>query len=382
MKILLVGEYSGLHNSLKEGLITLGHEVVLISTGDYFKKYPSDILLQRKYDSGISKKVKVLIHKLFKKDISSIAIKNQFFKHKNKLKGFDVVQLINESPFGIAPEEEIEILNYLFKNNKRAFLLSCGTDYISVSYALTDKLPYTILKAYKEKTAPLDHFQFALKYCEPEYKKLHDFVVSNCNGILASDMDYHIPLLEHPKYLGLVPNPINTNRISKIEQPPLPPITIFLGINRSNYHTKGIHYFEAALEKIKEVYTEEVVQIKVVENLPYKEYIKAYDSAHIILDQVLGMDQGYNALEAMAKGKVVFTGAEKEWLNYYNLEPDTIAINAVPDKTILFNKLVDLIENPSKIESIGLRARTFIEKEHNWKDIAQKYLDHWTNNPL
>ena len=38
--------------------------------------------------------------------------------------------------------------------------------------------------------------------------------------------------------------------------------------------------------------------------------IKNYEQAHIILDQVYAFDQGYNALEAMAKGKVVFTGAE------------------------------------------------------------------------
>ena len=29
-----------------------------------------------------------------------------------------------------------------------------------------------------------------------------------------------------------------------------------------------------------------------------------------------------NALEAMAKGKVVFTGAEQEWLNHYDLKED------------------------------------------------------------
>ena len=58
MRILLVGEYSRLHNSLKEGLQALGHEVTLVSTGDEFKNFPSDVLLKRKYDSGISKKVK------------------------------------------------------------------------------------------------------------------------------------------------------------------------------------------------------------------------------------------------------------------------------------------------------------------------------------
>src|SRR5690554_919343 len=92
MKILLVGEYSRLHNSLKEGLQALGHEVILASTGDHFKKFPSDILLKRRFNSGITKKFKVGIYKIFGIDITSIFLKKQFFSHKEKFKNFDVVQ--------------------------------------------------------------------------------------------------------------------------------------------------------------------------------------------------------------------------------------------------------------------------------------------------
>ena len=42
MKILLLGEYSRLHNSLKEGLVALGHEVIIVGCGDKFKKFPVD----------------------------------------------------------------------------------------------------------------------------------------------------------------------------------------------------------------------------------------------------------------------------------------------------------------------------------------------------
>ena len=88
MKILLVGEYSRLHNSLKEGLIELGYDVTIIATGDYFKNYPVDIKLYKKYNQGFSKNIKVLIYKLFKIDISSLSIRNQINANKEKLKGF------------------------------------------------------------------------------------------------------------------------------------------------------------------------------------------------------------------------------------------------------------------------------------------------------
>ena len=87
--------------------------------------------------------------------------------------------------------------------------------------------------------------------------------------------------------------------------------------------------------------------------------------------------QGYNALEAMAKGKVVFTGAEKEWLDYYELKEDSIAINALPDVNYLAKKLSILIDNPEKIESISLNARKFMEEQHGYQNIARIYEDKW-----
>ena len=89
-----------------------------------------------------------------------------------------------------------------------------------------------------------------------------------------------------------------------------------------------------------------------------------------------GFDQGYNALEAMAKGKVVFTGAENEFVDHYHLT-ETVAINALPDVDYLVNKLSHLIENPIEIKKIGAAARQFIEKEHDYIKIAKQYLAHY-----
>lgn len=49
MRILLVGEYSRLHNSLKEGLRELGHQVIIIGNGDGFKNYPVDYSTRAKW---------------------------------------------------------------------------------------------------------------------------------------------------------------------------------------------------------------------------------------------------------------------------------------------------------------------------------------------
>lgn len=376
MKILLIGEYSRLHNSLKEGLQALGHQVTLVSTGDHFKKFPSDILLKRKFDTGFSKKVKVGLYKIFGVDITSSSLKNQFFSNKERLRNFDVVQLINESPFAIEPKYEKEIISYLSKNNKKLFLLSCGADYSSSKFAFDKKLRYSTFTPFFEGRVSEKDFAHPLKYLQPKFQQLHKFIFMEMDGILASDLDYHIPLEGQKKYLGLIPNPINT---AILQQPSFridDKIIIFHGINRMNYFKKGNDYFEKALEKIREKYASKI-EIITVESLPYSEYISAYNSAHILLDQVFSYDQGYNALEAMAKGKVVFTGAETEFLEYYNLKEDEVCINALPDVDYLFHKLEELILNPEKLIEISKNAREFTEREHNYISVAKKYIEAW-----
>ncbi|WP_435137737.1 glycosyltransferase [Formosa sp. A9] len=376
MKILLVGEYSRLHNSLKEGLEQLGHQVTIIGLGDHFKNFPVDIPFHNNYQSGISKWIKRIVFKLFKIDLFSKNIQVQFNSVKQHLKGFDIVQLINENTFNTIAEVEQTLLSYIFKHNKQVYLMSCGTDYTSVKYALDKKFKYSILTPYFEKKEPEKAFLYALKFNTEAFKKLHQYIFKNITGVIASDLDYHLPLLGHPKYLGVIPNPINTDILPFNPLKITDRVIIFHGINSSKYYKKGNDFFEAALNQIVKKYPKKV-DVIAVSDLPYNQYITSFNKAHIVLDQVYAYDQGFNALEAMAKGKVVFTGAEQEWLDFYNLGEDTIAINALPDVDYLVKKLEWLILNPSKIESISKNARLFIEQHHNYIQVAKQYLNTW-----
>ncbi len=375
MKILLVGEYSRLHNSLKEGLVALGHEVTIIATGDLFKKFPADIKLERKFDEGWGRKLKIALYQLIRIDLTSVALLAQFKKRKQQLTGFDIVQLINECPFGASVRAEKKIFTWLRAHNKKVFLLSCGTDHISVAYALEKKFRYSILTPYFEGKIPKESFLPVLKYVSKRHKVYHDFLFGAIDGVLSSDLDYHIPLEGHSAYLGLIPNPVNVDILEDLEMNISEKIVIFHGINRRSYLKKGNDYFEKALEIIQKKYSEKI-EIITVESLPYNEYIHKYNRAHIVLDQVYGYDQGYNALEAMAKGKVVFTGAEKEFYDYYKLDK-TVAINALPDVQQLVDQLEALILHPERLLEIGSNAKAFIHKHHHYKEIAARYLVVW-----
>ena len=379
MKILLLGEYSNLHNSLKQALINMGHEVLLVGNADGFKKYETDILIKSHLeDYLLFKLIARLFVRIFKINIFEIEIYLRAKKIVNKLQGFDVVQLINENSFKTSPLLEIKLLKQIFKNNNKVFLLSCGVDSVSVKYAMSKKLKYSILTPLFENASLTKKYKPILKYERKNYLALGKFVQEHVNGIISSDLDYHIPYFNKKKYLGMIPNPINIQKIKYYGINKSKKISILHAINSRNKIKKGNKFFEEALEIIDKKFKSKI-NIITTYDLTYKEHLENLKKCDILLDMVYAYDQGYNALEAMAMGKIVFTGAEEEWLKLYNIKEDTAVINAVPNTIRIIEKLVWLIENPKMLKSISVNARKFIEKNHDFEKIAIKYIKTWEN---
>ena len=377
MKILLLGEYSNLHNSLKQALINMGHEVLLVGNGDGFKKYETDILIKSHLaDYLLFNLIARLFMRIFRINIFEIEIYIRAKKIVNKLRGFDVVQLINENSFKTSPLFEIKLLKQIFKNNNNFFLLSCGVDSVSVKHAISRKFKYSILTPLFEDANLEKKYEPILKYDKENYLALGKFVRENIKGIISSDLDYHIPYLNKKKYLGMIPNPINTQKIKYYGINKSKKISILHAINSNNKIKKGNKFFEEALGIIGKKFKDKI-SIITTYDLPYLEHIENLKKCDILLDMVYAYDQGYNALEAMAMGKIVFTGAEEEWLKLYNIKEDTVVINAVPNSMRIVEKLVWLIENPKMLKRISVNARKFIEKNHDFEKIATKYIKTW-----
>ncbi len=379
MKILLIGEYSNLHNSLKKGLLNLGHEVILLGSGDGFKKYDVDILIKSTiFENKFLKIVAKIIDKIFRFSLNELEI---YFKSKKIIKNladFDIVQLINEKPFNTSANLEISLLNYIFKNNRKVFLLACGVDNKSVSYANDKKFRYSILTPYFENNSLKKEYRHILKYLNSDHIKLSIFIKQNIKGIISSDLDYHIPYSNSKKYIGMIPNPIDIDNLNDDDNSVKKKIVILHTINSKNKLKKGNKFFEKSLSIIEAKYSNQIKIIRKIDQA-YPDHLKNVKNCDILLDQVYAYDQGYNALEAMAMGKVVFTGAEKEWREHYNIVEDYVVINAMPDISYLVKKLSWLIENPEKIKMISKNAREFILKYHNYKIITKKYLKAWGN---
>jgi glycosyltransferase involved in cell wall biosynthesis len=378
MKILLVGEFSRLHNSLKEGLVKLGHAVTIVGTGDDFKAYHVDYSIYPKwltYNSLISK-LKNGFYSLTGIDLLKLEKGLRFYLLLRKLKGYDHIQLINSDAVETYPAFSRWLYKKLLKQNSNSMsLLISGEDTPIVDYHLAGRARYSILTPYLEDESLKLTYHYTLKYTTPAYRKLFEWVKQYVKVLITTDLDYTLPMQDMGFDVTHIPNPVN---IDKIKYEPLAvndKVVIFLGINRLSYIKKGIVFFEEALLKISNKYADRI-EIVVTENQPYAEYMQHYSRAHIVLDQVWGYDQGYNALEAMARGKVVFTCAEKEFTEFYGLK-DCVAVNALPDADYIATELSYLIEHPERITEISANARKFIEKEHDYIKVTKGYALAW-----
>ena len=80
MKILLIGEASFLHNTLKKGLLERGHRVLTMSDGNGWHDAPRDIDLRRDGRWG---------------KLGGLRVVWQLLRHLPQLCGNDVVQIHN-----------------------------------------------------------------------------------------------------------------------------------------------------------------------------------------------------------------------------------------------------------------------------------------------
>lgn len=352
MKILLLGEYSGLHNNLKAGLQELGHDVTLAAAGDGFKNFPADIKFESR-KKGLLGKIERNIN---------------YFINLNKMVGYDVVHIIN--PIVFNPQFGINklLLNYIIKNNNIVSLSGAGCDAFfwqktrrKLRYGpFDDNLKYE----YKSEKNPYYDGENAL----------------NWNVFLANKVDHIIPIMYeyeigYDGYKNLrkcIPIPMNTNNIQYQPNILNGKLNIFHGLNR--YGFKGTRIIEQAF-KIQKM--NKFVDCSIKGNIPINEYLELMKKTNIIVDQAYSYSGGMNAIYALAMGKIVLGGAEPESLKALGFDNSPI-INIKPNVESVLEAIEYLIENRNNICEMGFNSREFVVKHHNYIDIAQRYIDVWS----
>jgi glycosyltransferase involved in cell wall biosynthesis len=371
MKILLMGEYSNVHATLAEGLRKLGHHVTVLSNGDFWKNYPRDIDLVRKPGK-----------------LGGIMYMMKLYTNVHKLRGYDIVQLINPMFLELKAERIFPIYQYLRKHNKKIILGGFGMDYYWVSVCCKDKpLRYSDFNIGNELRTNADALKERKDWLGTEKGRLNQMIAEDCDGIITGLYEYWACYLpSFPQKTTFIPFPIkpqlitpgNGNSYIHVENHQVIPLDIprkvklFIGINKSRSEYKGTDIMLKAAQAIAEKYPDKT-ELRIAENIPFAEYVKMMNGSDAILDQLYSYTPSMNPLEAMARGIICIGGGEPE--NYEIIHEDKLRpiINVLPNYESVYQELEHLVLHPELVPLLKQQSIEYISKHHDYIKVAKRY---------
>ena len=375
MKVLLIGEYSNVHATLAKGLRELGHEVTVVSNGDFWKDYPRDIDVTRR--PGV---------------LGGLLLTARLFRLLPRLRGYDVVQLINPMFFELKAERLFFFYRYLRRHNKKVFLCGFGMDWYWVHTCTYDKpLRYSDFNFGDQVRTDPEALRYQRDWLGTAKERLNRMIADDCDGIITGLYEYwacyhpafpdkttYIPYpLAHP---GTVLFCARTNPPQKLAQkrtvPECASVTIFIGINRERSAYKGTDIMLRAAKDIQSKYPDRM-KLLVAESVPFEEYSRMMDSADAILDQLYAYTPSMNPLLAMSKGIICIGGGEPE--NYEIIHETELRpiINVEPTYESVCEALEQLVLHPERIPELKRQSVEYVRRHHDYLKVARQYLAFW-----
>lgn len=371
MKILLMGEYSNVHATLAEGLRKLGHHVTVLSNGDFWKNYPRDIDLVRKPGK-----------------LGGIMYMMKLYTIVHKLRGYDIVQLINPMFLELKAECIFPIYQYLRKHNKKVILGGFGMDYYWVSVCCKDKpLRYSDFNIGDKLRTNTDALKERKDWLGTEKGRLNQMIAEDCDGIITGLYEYWACYQPgFPQKTTFIPFPIkpklitsgNGNSYTNAENHQVIPLDIpkkvklFIGINKSRSEYKGTDIMLKAAQAIAKKYPDKA-ELQIAESIPFAEYVKMMNGSDAILDQLYSYTPSMNPLEAMARGIICIGGGEPE--NYEIIHEDKLRpiINVLPNYESVYQELEHLVLHPELVPLLKQQSIEYINKHHDYIKVAKRY---------
>lgn len=367
MRILLLGEYSNVHATLADGLRQLGHQVTVLSNGDFWKNYPRDIDMSRKTGKwgGILYMIKL-------------------YAILPRLRHYDIVQLINPMFLEIKAERIFPIYKYLRKHNTKLILGGFGMDYYwAKTCCTTMPLRYSDFNMGKELRTTPDAIRDRREWTETAKANLNQFIAKDCDGIITGLYEYWVCYHQHfPQKTTFIPFPIKTTNTANAtartlhtrNQSSAPTkIKIFIGINKSRSAYKGTDIMLKAAQEIQRKHPDRM-ELRIAESLPFQEYVKMMNGSDAILDQLYSYTPSMNPLEAMSRGIICIGGGEPE--NYQILHEEMLhpIINVLPTYESIYESLEQLVLHPERIPQLQEESIAYIKKHHEYVKVAKEYV--------
>lgn len=366
MRILLLGEYSNVHNTLASGLRELGHEVTVASNGDFWRDYSRDINLAR--DMGITGTVSFLYRLL-------LALP--------KMRGYDIVQLINPVFLELKAERLYRIFDYLKRHNGKVVLLAAGDDYYYPELHTRRKvMRYSDFYIGDEEHCCDFVRTQTREWLYGEKGRLTRYVAKHCDAIVACAYEYWLPynLSEDTspdgerlnKKLYSIPfaYSIPDKPVSRVAGK----VRVFIGISRERSEMKGTDIMLQAARDLQRLYPDRM-ELLVANGVSFDEYSRMMDSSDVLLDQIYSYGPGMNALLAMSKGIVAVSGAEPEHYELLGENEVMPIVNVYPSYEDVYRNLEKLILNPELVNRLKLQSREYVARNHEYIRVSRQYVE-------
>jgi hypothetical protein len=152
-----------------------------------------------------------------------------------------------------------------------------------------------------------------------------------------------------------------------------PPIVVHAPSDPS---IKGTRYIVEAIEALKQ---HRELEFVLVQNMTHAQALQVYQTADLVIDQVLAGWYGGFAVEAMAMGKPVLCYLRDEDFAYAPEEmiADLPIRNVHPNR--LREDIAAALDRRSEWEKWSLHSRHFVEKWHNPRLIAEAMIELYKN---
>ena len=359
MRILLIGEYSNVHNTLAQGLRSLGHEVCVISNGDFWKNYPRDVDVARQPGKW-----------------GGIRLMFKLWSLLPKMRGYDVVQLINPMFFELKAERLFFFYDYLRRHNKKVFLCGFGMDWYWVHTCIHDKpLRYSDFNFGNELRTNNDSLTYQKEWLGTVKEKLNKHIAEDCDGIITGLYEYwacYQPAF--PKKTRFIPFPIKTPLHPSVERAQKSKVVVFIGINRERSAYKGTDIMLRAAKDVQRKYPH-LLKLLVAESVPFDQYQKMMEGSDAILDQLYSYTPSMNPLVAMSKGIICIGGGEPE--NYEILGEEELRpiVNVQPTYESVYEELEKLVLHPERMEEMKRQSVEYVCRHHDYLKVARQYLE-------
>ena len=356
MKVLFLGDYSGLHWTLAQGLRSLGHEAFVSASGDGFKAMRFDKRLC--IEGGGPWR--------------SLRRKWMTFSSLPEYSGYDVVQLINPFVFGKKGYNRWYV-KQLKKRNGKVVLTAAGDDPIVAARALSGGMRYSFFHAALACDFPSREYKDISRMLNQNYILENLRILDQVDAVIPFAYEYTLGYSAYAKCTAVLPYPLDP-AVTKplLESSPDAPLRILHGMSRSVF--KGSQIIAQGMRLAKKSHGD-AIAITIADRMPYDEYVKALDQADVLMDQCNSYSYAMNALIGMGMHKIVGSGAEPECLKAFGVFPGECPIlNIRPDPNQIAEAISKLIGKRSQVISAQKESYAYALRHHKLSIIARRHL--------